>query len=234
MKLRYGSYTHADNECAVVISKDSILGEDNQPVRVRERWDVVGQLHADSTSELTTAINALATAYSNDKGDIALLTSTGGGTAHVMLTNDTINGTRVVQRPSFPRGTGAEYTTWRNYTLAVEGDYAVNDTPLLSWRESITMLGNGTARWDYQVPLVGVPISQMHTQCSLVTVIQEGYAVGYLAYVTPPEPIWPSQELGEYRRITTEVPAKDAPERRVSWTYMFRAPAPLGGLPHAR
>src|SRR5262249_51742549 len=53
-------------------------------------------------------------------------------------------GTRVVRGPSFPQGFGGEYSTYRTYSLAVEGDVPLRDDNIvLAHEESLEFEGTG-------------------------------------------------------------------------------------------
>lgn len=232
MQLKYGSYSHDSNAAAIAISKDVVMGEGGIPQSIRERWDVTGEVSGANESAVKTAINALVDAYSVHGKDLALYHSGGTISAHAMLSSETIWGTKVVKMPSFPKGDGSEYVTSRSFSLAVEGEYPAGYSSILSFRESLSWQGNGGPIWNYIVPLAGPPIHQVLTESSVVTITQEGYAVGDLAYPSPQWPIWPEQELGAQRRIRYEVPSINSRERRVSWSYTFLAPAMLSATPH--
>ena len=63
MYLRYGPYTHAQNEPAVQIGKRAIFSPRGLRQAVRETWRIVGVLHAASQPALTAAIAGLRSAY---------------------------------------------------------------------------------------------------------------------------------------------------------------------------
>lgn len=232
MILRYGSYSHANNECAVIISRDGTVGEDGKVVSVTERWDIAGQYHADSVSALTAGLRAMERAYQDEKRDLVLKTDAGGATAHGLYNSQTMFGVRVVQPPSYPVGSGAEYTTFRNYTIAVEAEFAVNSGLLLSYREGVTQRGSGAALWTYQFPILGPPQPQILSQYSPVTIVQEGRAVGFGVYPPFPPPMWSTQELGEQRQLSREIPAKGSFERVATWSYTYLFYAPQDAYPN--
>jgi hypothetical protein len=232
--LRWGNYTHAQNECSVVISRTVQRGSDGQPLTLIERWDVQGQIHADSQALLTAAIKSLEAVYETGGKDLSLLTDSNGTTAHRLTSADSINGTQVIQQPSYPVGRGAEYTTFRNYTLAVEASYAINDDPILEFQEAVSISGTGGPRWGYLLPISGAPIAQQFTTASIVTAQQSGFAVGDGVYVSPPSPIWPNFEILETRSISREFPRKGSRERVTRWSYTFNAPSAIWGIPNEK
>lgn len=237
MYLKYGSYTHAANEAEIKITRDT-NNRDSQGrlVKMTERWQIDGELQAASQSAITTAIDALIAAYSSDNSDLILYLDDGTTeSSHTLKRADAISGPRVVQRPSFPTGRGAEYATFRTYSIAVEADFAGDSSVgLVSWMETLEFFGGGE-RWAYLETLNGAPQRQTLAQQTTYHVTQRGEAVGLLAYPSVQGPIWPSQEHTDQRRITRSVPDKVGPSRfenwKVSWEYHFESPSQLAGNP---
>ena len=233
MKLRYGSHTHDAGECAVSIEKTAKMAGDVVKSIV-ERWSVSGQVHGSSVSDLTNKIEALEAAYKEDGKDLRILTDTGGNTAHALLSSSTISGTRVIQRPSFPRGDGVEYATIRTFSLAVEAEIPLAGVALIEYRERIGWTGTGGATWRYKQPLFGEAQRQWLTAASVCQVVQEGFASALEAYPAFPAPIWPEQEHQELRMVNHEFPAKGSKERRTTWRFVFSSVTPLSGSPHEK
>lgn len=233
MYVKYGSHQHEVDEVALVITREAVYNDSRVRTHIRERWDLQGMLIG-TTSELSTKIAALESAYATDGYDIGLYTDAGAETEHVMLSDDQIGGNRVVQPPSYPEGKGAEYATIRTYSASVEGLRAAGTSTLLHWAESIEWRGTGGPNWVYQVPLYTPIQAQQLSMASVVTITQSGEAIGDGIYPTPPGPIWPSQELGTARTIRRERPAMNDTTRRVQWSYTFLAPSALPGYPSSR
>jgi hypothetical protein len=238
MQLKYGNHTHDAGEAEVMISREGLVSEMGRMFAIRERWEVQGRLHEASSADLSTAIDALITAYSYQGQDIELTQS-----EHAMRSGDTLNGTRVVSPPHFPQGRGGEYSTYRNYNLAVEGEFAyVGNSILLSWTESLTFTGTGGPVWGFLECLNGPPQQQMFMQQSVVHATQRGSAVcvpdslhrnEYGFFWVPPEPIWPQWEHRDKKTITYELPADLYGKRITNWSYEFSANVPLGAFPNA-
>lgn len=224
MYLKYGTYSHTANECSVTIERTATRVQSGVARETLERWNIMGLATASSQSALTTKLRAIEAAYSENGKDIGLYDDSGTATVHLLRDRDTIDGVFVVKPPSYPEGSGAEYSLFRTFSIAVEGKTTSETSNLLAYAQSITYQGNGGPAWDYLVPLNGAPQAQMFTQRSLVTVTQEGQAVGYSAYPTPPQPIWSQYLLNDQCTIRHELPSIDSKERRVSWQYVFRMP----------
>jgi hypothetical protein len=236
MILRFGNYRHDDNEVRLSIDRRAELTAAKVPYVWTTRWTLDGLLVGDDVADITTKINALEAAYKVRGVDAELLTSEGGVTAHRMLSAASVGGIRVIGPPSYPDGSGAEYTTWRRYSITIEADFPVNpndpSTQILDWNEVYETSGGGPL-YGYTQPIKGSPIRQTIREQTTYKATQSGSAVGYLARPTPPAPIWPGA-LIEQPRIMKVSPKRNGSgfqEFAISWSYQFEAPFPLNGTP---
>jgi len=239
MYLKYGNYQHAANEASVVISKQQVFSEAGIVRGLRERWDIQGMLQAADQAALTAAIDALTAAYAIQAQDVGFYLDNGQPTSHRITSAATNGGVRVIAPPSFPRGQGAEYSTFRNYTIALEAEWLDPQATLLAWQETIRFQGGGP-RFAYLEPINGQPVKQLLKQATTFKATQSGDAVGYAAYPVPALPIWPDAEHTDRREIRYELPRRMGPpgnptytQFKVSWSYSFEDSGPLVGLPTA-
>jgi hypothetical protein len=237
MYLKYGNYQHAVGEVAIAISKQALFSEAGLPRGVRERWDVQGQLHAENQAALSAAIDALRAAYAVQGLDLGFYFDDGQPSSHRILSAETNGGVRIVAPPSFPQGRGAEYTTFRNFTLSLEAELLDPQASLISWSETINLQGGGP-QFGFLEPINGPPVKQLLKQSTTYHATQAGQATGMRGYPAVPPPIWPDAEHVNRRQIRYELPQRAGPpgnptftNYRVSWTYTFEHSAPLVGLP---
>jgi len=201
MYLRYGSYTHAQNEPAVQIARRAVFSPRGFRQAIRETWRIVGVLHAADQPGLTLAIADLRSAYSGNGCDLGLYLDDGATpTDHVMASAAALGGTRVTAL-EFPSGTGAEYSTFRSYSIAVEGDFPDTSNNLLDFSETISFEGTGGPRIVFLDTLEGLPQPQLAQQRTTCRARQAGRAVGMAGYPPVAAPIWPGAELQEQRRL---------------------------------
>ncbi|MGQ0637324.1 MAG: hypothetical protein ACT4QC_22175 [Planctomycetaceae bacterium] len=235
MFFRYGSYTHDQNECAIAIGKRAIFSPRGIRQALRETWHVTGIKHAASQAELTAALAAMRAAYSVNGLDAGLYLDDGATlTDHALFSSATLGGVRVVAL-DFPEGAGAEYSTFRTYRLTLEADFPDTAVNLLEYDESLSFEGTGGPRRVFLDVLEGLPQEQIGTQRTTYRAVQEGRAVGYAAYPTPPPPVWPGAELFDRRRIVLRVPERRGNQFArftVEWHYAFESIVPLTGTPH--
>ncbi|REK19173.1 MAG: hypothetical protein DWQ37_01920 [Planctomycetota bacterium] len=237
MYLKYGNYQHAPGEASVVISRQAIFTEAGIVRGTRERWDVQGQLQAADPAALSTAIDALAAAYAVQDRDVGFYFDDGQPSSHRIESAATHGGVRVVVPPSFPQGRGAEYTTFRNYTLALEAEWIDPQATVLNWHEAISFQGGGP-QFAFLQPINGPPVKQLLRQATPYRASQSGQAVGQLGYPAPAAPIWPGAEHVDRRQIHYELPKRMGPpgspsytQFKVTWSYQFEDAGPLAGSP---
>lgn len=234
MKLAYGSYVHAANEVTLAISRSEITSPVGRSIGHRERWTITGELFGNSSAELTTAINALVTAYSVNGNNLILFEDDlSTWTAHAMISSLATGGVRITTKPEFPVGDGTEYATVRSYSIVAEADFYNGNFPLLEFSETVEVTGGGP-RVIWIETRTGPPVQQMVSQQTTSRATQSGRAVGLGNYPNPADPIWPGLEDSTQRRITRETPrfsGDNKVEYPVSWSYVFESSGPLFGTP---
>lgn len=237
MILKYGSYIHADAECAVVITKRPEYSPRGVRKSVRETWTIAGVMQANSQSELTAALAALRSAYNVNGQDVGLYL--GDGTTlsnHFMNSGNALGGVRVTAF-DFPKGEGAEYSTFRSYSITLEADFPDTFPNLLDYHEAISFKGTGGRRKVFLETLDGPPQMQIAAQRTTYKATQKGKAVGAGTWPAPSAPLWPFAELEDHRTIdydTPRVAGRHVTELAVSWNYAFESVTPLVGMPTLR
>ncbi|HWA98357.1 MAG TPA: hypothetical protein VG713_07685 [Pirellulales bacterium] len=239
MILGYGAYRHELGEAALTIGREALLSNDGSAIGWRERWSIAGRLHADEQADLTTAIESLETAYRIAGQDAVLYLPDGmTPTAHRLLNADALGGVRVVRPPSFPDGFGAEYSTFRTYSIELEAEFVDPTlmTDVVEWAETLGFSGGGP-KWAYLGTLAGAPIRQQLQQFTPFKVVQQGHAVGLRGYPTPASPIWPAawhQDQGGVTRALPKRVGSTNSHYEVSWSYQFESADTLTGDPTSR
>lgn len=243
MFFRYGTYTSALNESALVISRQDLTSEASGYLYgFEETWTVTGWLQALAPLFLQPLILALETAFTRNNQP-AFLISNLGIPLRALPAITPLGGTRVVGGVDYPfSGEGdAEYTTFRRYrvTIACRVPYAqVPPGALLQFHETLSFHGGGP-RTIHRQPLNGLPQKQLVADSTPYRVVQRGSAVGLGTYPPIPTPIWPDAEQQDQRRQDYMNPRKyGGPqadiyvEWPVEWEYRFEDAAPLQGLPN--
>lgn len=241
MFIKYGTYTHAADECAVVVTRTPRFNDGGQVVSTIERWDITGFIQAASQAALTTALTSLASAYATQGQDVTLLLNDGvTPTHHQILNSSTLGGVRVVQAPSFPDGRGAQYSTFRSYSITLEAEIPVSGSTslLVFFEESLTFQGGG-ARFVYLQTLTGLPQKQTVADSTPYMASQQGRSVGYGSYPAASSPLWANSEHRDRRSIAYRSPKRSGPvgsaqysEYETTWSYQFEDSAALSGSPN--
>ena len=235
MILKYGTYAHADNEVQITIARRSNVEANGLRASFVESWNIRGVLHAASQAALTAAVAALEAAYSVDGKDLVFFQNDGATqTAHKLAHAPAIGGVRVLAGPSYPAGSGAEYSTFRSYEIAVEAEYPLDsvDEPI-AWTQTL-VAGGGGARFVMLQTLTSSPVRQQVAQNTPFWAVQTGTAKGLLSYPMADAPMFPDDEHVDRRRILHRTPQtiEGVPSGFVvNWSYSFESTSPLVGLP---
>jgi hypothetical protein len=235
MIFAYGNYVHQNNEVSTVFRQSTLYDQRGNRRGLRKSIELSGVLHGDSQADLTIKLNELDAAYSQD-GQNAILFLDNGTTQthHKIINNDTLTGVRVVKPPSFSPGDGAEYSTFRSYTAILEADF-VGDSEVVSFEETVTVVGTGGPRFAYLETLEGLPVRQTVNLATLVRMTQSGSAVNYLSYPFAPGPLLASLEDVDQRTITRRSPKQQGrvlTDFPISWSYKFTSDVAISAIPN--
>lgn len=244
MFLAYGSYQHQVGEADISIDRVAEVNQAQVPIAVIETWTIKGTLTSQiGPTGIDAQIAALTAAYSQDGQDLILYMPDGvTRTSTTLLAANTIGGTRVVQRPSFPGGRPAERVGFCGYTIKVTAELPiVAGNILVDYHESLKFRG-GVPVLGWLEPAVGLPVQQLFKQQSTFKVAQEGHATGYnwqpAIGVDVGFPIWPIAMLPDKTSIDAESPDRIGfgadlayKNYKVAWHYEFESLTPLIGFP---
>lgn len=232
MYLKYGDYQHDPAECILTIHKEAVRASSGVQFATKEVWDIMGRIHATDQASVNAAIAALQAAYSKPNQNAGFYMDDGTPTQHVLDNASSLYGVKVITPPSFPEGSGGEFSTYRNYHIILQVEYRfTGDGLLLSWDETITFHGTGGPVWHYVETLNGPPQRQLVKECSVVTITQKGRAEAVGFFPMPPGPVFPAYEHQNLREITPELPSDRYQKRIMHWTYHFSADSSQFGIP---
>ncbi len=232
--LRYGTYTSAANECTVAIDREAVTNDAGQPYALRHTWNIEGQLQAADTASVVLLILALERAFSFWGLDMALVDSN-NNVLHSLYSRGSLTGVRITKPPSFPKGDGAQLSTFRDYVITATAEYpyigAIN--PLKAFTETLHFSGGGPRATCVECTNIEAQ-PQILSLYTAYRANQAGSAIGMFGYPAIPGPIFP----GALEEAVT--PSFTAPRLQygnyvdfgVSWAYKFVSPYPLVGLPN--
>lgn len=239
MYLQYGSYQHPQDE-ALLQSFEVIprLSRRNRRMETLYRMRVTGERKASGQAAITSSIQELVNAYSDDGQSVALFQDDGTITNHALIQTDpnNVSGVKIVQR-SWPRGDPGEYATYRRFAITFEAVFRELESELLEYRERTRIIGNGGASVSVFPVSTGPPRVQQIAERTPVLLIQEGFAVGYdgfpEAYV--PGPLYPALVLNPRVRLVRHSPrfkGRKFAEYAVHWSYQMMAPQFIDAVPN--
>lgn len=186
MILKWGGYSHDDNECWFSINRRLVLGQTGTPLLTEERWTIHGVKIASTAAELTTALNELEAAYRDQGRDLVFVDNDGANTTHVLRNEDCLNGTRVIGPVRYPGGvpgvwgSRTEYAGLRYYQITVAGERIVeglDESVPVVWNESIRYSGGGP-KYVMSGAITGQAQVQQTMEQVPVRAVQMGYAEG--------------------------------------------------------
>lgn len=236
MILQVGSLRRPNNEAVVVPSYSPIYDFTRRVEAMRIRWDISGRVvNFPVATKLKTdaEVNTLYNALTSPEPFLALLGDDGTPTPFVL------NPARCLQGPSlvdfsFPADESEVYVTGLAYRAVFEAVQTVNlSTDLLEFDEQLSSDPGGRT-FVYVGGAVNFPERQVATQNKSYRYVQNGTALGMLAYPIIPPPIWPFALMGEPRVVLASPQFKGQVDThfRVNWEYNFEWHTRLVGVPH--
>lgn len=238
MIFSYNGFQHAQNEVSFTISRTALKSQAGFYYGYKEHWACRGLLLNYSTQqEITAAIQQIQNVYAADGGNVIFYLDDGvTPTAHVLISDQTDGGVKVVEPPSFPDTLGtAEYqpSAGRSYSFALEAEVPLTDENVtLRFTESVQIHGTG-GPINVWIPLAQGPwIRQQTSQSSTFRVVQAGSALGLYGTPAVPPPLDPGDEIQQLRQLTIESAQRLAIyDWPVSWSYTFESGGQIQASP---
>lgn len=232
-------YRHDDNEVGLrSIQRRAVYTPRGEKATLTITWNMDGYLHGSSVTDLGLKIRAMELAYTNDGFEAVLLDNNGRNSAHKLGDGLSRAGCRVVGGVNWGWESGAEYTTFRSYSIQLEADYDSPFVDLFDFNESITRVGTCGPKKIWKPALNAKPQLQYTWASTTQRVIQRGRVVGLYRYIAPPPPYWPAAEHLDQREQTEHSPRHYGPYGRPAWReyavdyqYVFESDVPLLGSP---
>lgn len=236
MYFSYGDYIHAKNE--IEFSSISHKTEFSRRGKVqceKVTWGLAGVLHSsdDTIATLTVEMAELQEAYREQfQNAILFLDDLVTPTQHALYNALAWGGVRVVGFNWAP-SKGAEYTTYRGYSITLQADFPGDDN-LVEWQETVTIRGTGGPRFVYLEVTEGEPQKQIVQQRTTMKATQTGSAKGLYSHPGFNEPYW-EQDEHELERGRTRGSPDQVGENRwhfpIAWSYNFEGLDLQGGTP---
>lgn len=237
MQLVYGSSSFDANSVWPLVQRELVRDDAERPYKVRMTVHVEGYLTASGQTNLMILESAFLTAMSRQYQNLVFYHDNAStqSPSITMLNSTSLTGVRISD-VFIGSKYGAEYATQRYFRFTATADYALTGTAenLLAFRESVTLSG-GLPKFVCRPALNGPPQRQLTWLQTPFRAVQEGEAVGFLAWPTPPAPIFPQFLSGDdcpVRRSSPRRTGINYQEWPVAWQYIYESPAPLVGVPN--
>lgn len=192
--------------------------------------------------EVKQKITALEDAYRDNHKNAGFIYNIDGvvSASDHYLTQDSqfnLTGNRIIYR-DWSYKSPAEMANTRSFTIGLSADFALSESFIISFQETVNFIGNGTPDWDYQERWNGAPQKITYANQTVIRAQQTGMLICLQPFPNPPSPLWPTYEQGKYRRITRRNPHDHGhPSGKyshymVAWSYRFAFPSVQNGTPN--
>lgn len=233
MILKIGTTPLDQNEVNVRrVEKGGILGPRGTFLGSRERWLVQGKVRADSQAALKTKVDDRKTLFSpaNYDRDVEFFFNNGSSSSgDKLVASGSANGVVISPvvwgEPQFSPMT--EWVAYRTYSFTIEAEYPLNSNTIISYVETVELIGDGSPDYVVLEFLTEVPVAQFTKATTKVAFRQWGRAVGLLDYPTYPIPVGTPKPHGGIRlgkQAALQVGRKVSRGFGITWSYYGEGP----------
>ena len=239
--LAYGGYSFEPRMCHFVIEKQTEHARTGLRIAYTEKWHVKGRVTGTTEAQISTKIKALETALIPDMNNLAFF-GENGLTSHVLDSPSSTNGVEIkglkwLNANEGQKGSGAEYVFRRSFEFTAQARYldqsAVEMGPdaIVYYREKLSMIGNGGAKWRLVPSLRGPVQAQVLQAYTPYTLVQHDIRIGLNSTPNPVLPFFPGQEHVDQRQIEIETAQMIGRQRDTHWPttnkYLFESASSL-------
>jgi len=191
MYFKYGDHQHPDNE--VTLASFSIVPKrSSRGFRMSTLFEmhIAGEILGSSQSDLTTKINELITAYSDDFKDAGFYQDDDSPTPHVLTSNhpDNLTGNIITYR-NWPIGDGAEYATRRTFSIGIQAEFANAYSQFIHYQDTISRTGDCGSIIEWVNLPTGDPTYTVEANKSYQLIRHSGEATALSFYPLAPAPL---------------------------------------------
>ena len=237
MYYQYGNYRFDDDAVSSVFTCPAKLDSNGIPYAYSPQYKLSGWISITDTgtvagnqAAMTVKLAEFEAAFAVQFQNFGFYDNAGNLTAHKLINAQTLGGVKVLTRPEYPIGAGAEYTTYRSFSLTLGAEVSAfpgqGGNRITEWDEVVSYRGTGGKRRAEQEYIDDPPELQDVAQFTFIRCVQRGSAVGLSAYPTPAAPLFPLDLENEPERgITLGSPQSTNGQQRyfpISWEYSFR------------
>lgn len=238
MIFAFGNYRHDDCEIALTIRRETQFTEARVPYILVDRWELEGMIVGNDQADVNAKLLRLEAAYKQTGVDAILYLNDGTTPSVHQLRNSAILGGIRCYGVNYPDGRGAEFSTFRRYSISLEAETILSQDlggggqVVTAYEETIRTWGGGPAL-TWTQPIDGIPVRQIARRHTTYKASQSGFAVGYRSRPAASSPIWPDA-LVVAPEITKVSPRRSGfgfQDYRTEWNYSYESATPLAGEP---
>lgn len=250
MYVKYGDYQFDDDAVWYAYTCPAKLDSNGVPYAYSPQYKLSGWISITDTgtvagnqAAMTAKLALFEAAFAKQFQNFGFYDNAGNLTVHKLINAQTLGGVKVLTRPEYPDSRGAEYSTFRSFTLTLGADVPLSaqqgPNAVVEWQETLTYIGTGGPRRVWQEFIEDNPENQVVAQRTTIKAIQRGSAIGFGDYIAFPAPLYPLEVEHEDQRIFERgtPQAKGAGVFKYypsSWSYFFEFANPQFGNPTGR
>ena len=234
MIFSYGSFESETAECLPeAFTQRRIYNARGRAQLLQKTLTVRFDIVKTSQATVHTRLQQLESAFALEGGSAVFRLDTGADSIYNLPAAGS-HGVRIIDNTLWTEDGKAHYATGHPARITFQAEYAVSDgDPLVSYREQVTVIGNGGPRTVWLELDAGAPIQQTVSLSTPVLVIQSGEAVGSAAYPTGfiAAPLYPANLDNPDVAVTAGTPRWDGlseVDYPISWQYRMTLPANPG------
>jgi len=242
MKLTYGSYDFTNNMTSYNRNINILRSQTGLAAIADERWIVRSKIRGTSAADITSKCNVF-TANMIDGFDLTFLDNSNASTSDFMTHAVQLNGCRVdrirwIPSAGSPVQSGATFVNCREVEVVFSGQRMAGTTgDIMSWHESVTLIGNGGPKWIMVPSINGAVEPTTLIDFTPYSMVQMGRASGLDGYPAFPDALYPLFEHQEQRVQEQGTPRRWGRtnalnlEYPIMWKYVMESATALTGLP---
>lgn len=243
MQLFWGSYSFPTNQAACTMRLTDIRGDNRRELRRVMSVNVRATLDGSTQAELTLAERLCRAALSRPYLDLVLKQDNGSPSGIQLINQTSLSGVRIVDGPHFPEALTPEYVNSRTVEFTAEAEYVVagSENAIISWEESVSVMGNGGPDYVMRFPINAGGIPQEVSPTSSIITTQRGRAVCHTKEPPLPRPMFPmtmtrysfpmNKNCG-YEYGSPKAIGRGWVEYPLTWQYQWHSTKILKGKPN--
>lgn len=234
MQVKYGSYPFNADDVAISHTKRAMRAETGLRTGIIDMWVLTFRLRGDTQAEITTAVNALYSAFAVDGKDLVLLDNDGNNSAFITDSGSTTSGVRV-KDIDFPNLANGQYSFYIDGVVSLEAETVTNQDANLVYSDTLSISGNGGPKTVILETARGLPITQTTRQRTVVRGMQSGTAKALGAVPNKPLIMFPNLLINEgvQESITSGIEGGKI-VYTLNWSYPYQSSNYFSGIPQAR